>query len=119
MTTTGEGGAETRLAVYGTLGPGRPNHHELSELPGRWLTGHVRGTLLEAGWGATLGYPGIVLDPAGPLVPVDLLESPALRDHWGRLDAFEGPGYRRVAADVTTPEGALPASIYVLAEPPA
>ena len=28
-----------RLAVYGTLGPGRPNHHQLSALRGRWVRG--------------------------------------------------------------------------------
>jgi gamma-glutamylcyclotransferase (GGCT)/AIG2-like uncharacterized protein YtfP len=40
-----------------------------------------------------------------------------LVDHWHRLDAFEGPGYRRVTVDVRTEEGLLPASIYVLARP--
>jgi hypothetical protein len=25
------------LVAYGTLGPGRPNHHRLSEPTGRWL----------------------------------------------------------------------------------
>jgi hypothetical protein len=57
--------AQTRLSTYGTLAPGRPNHHHLAGLPGRWLTGHVHGTLTEAGWGADLGYPGITLHPHG------------------------------------------------------
>jgi gamma-glutamylcyclotransferase (GGCT)/AIG2-like uncharacterized protein YtfP len=69
-----------------------------------------------AGWGAELGYPGLILDAHGPLVEVDVFESSALPEHWHRLDAFEGPGYHRVAIDVTTAEGALAASIYVLAE---
>jgi gamma-glutamylcyclotransferase (GGCT)/AIG2-like uncharacterized protein YtfP len=107
---------ETRLATYGTLGPGRPNHAQLAGLSGRWLAGHVRGSLAQAGWGAELGYPGLVLDPEGPLVEVDVFESPELPDHWHRLDAFEGPGYRRIAVDVSTAEGLLRASIYVLAE---
>jgi gamma-glutamylcyclotransferase (GGCT)/AIG2-like uncharacterized protein YtfP len=107
--------AEVRLATYGTLGPGRPNHHQLSDLPGRWLEGHVRGNLAEQGWGAAMGYPGIVLDANGPLIEVEIFESPALPDHWDRLDAFEGPGYRREAVTVTTDEGALRAFIYVLA----
>jgi gamma-glutamylcyclotransferase (GGCT)/AIG2-like uncharacterized protein YtfP len=54
-----------RLATYGTLAPGRQNHGQLSALPGRWLVGHVRGSLVEAGWGAELGYPGLVPDPDG------------------------------------------------------
>jgi hypothetical protein len=60
MTTTCRvtGGPEVRLATYGTLAPGRRNHGQLNELPGRWLVGQVRGSLAEAGWGATLGYPG-------------------------------------------------------------
>ena len=106
-----------RLAVYGTLAPGRPNAHVLADVPGRWIEGTVRGVLHESGWGAALGYPGIVLDPDGPTVAVSVLESPALRDHWRRLDAFEGPGYRRTTTTVYTSVGALDAAIYVLADP--
>ena len=116
MATTGRsvtGGPETRLATYGTLAPGRQNHGQLSDLPGRWLVGHVRGSLIEAGWGAKLGYPGMSLEPdAGP-IEVFVFESRALVDHWQRLDAFEGPGYRRTTVDVLTDEGVLSASIYV------
>lgn len=112
---SGTGGADMRLVTYGTLAPGRPNHGQLTGLSGRWLVGHVRGSLVEAGWGAEFGYPGLILDADGPRVEVDVFESSALPDHWHRLDAFEGPGYRRVAIEVSTAEGDLPASIYVLA----
>jgi gamma-glutamylcyclotransferase (GGCT)/AIG2-like uncharacterized protein YtfP len=120
VTTSDRGilrGPETRLVAYGTLRPGRPNHGQLSDLPGRWLTGRLRGTLVEAGWGATLGYPALMLDGDRPGLDVAVFESQALPQHWDRLDAFEGPGYRRVTVDVATAEGALPASIYVLAQP--
>ena len=114
---TGTAGPHTRLATYGSLAPGRPNHGQLTAgLSGRWLAGRVRGSLVQEGWGAELGYPGLILDAGGPLVEVDVFESSALPHHWHRLDAFEGPGYRRVATDVSTAEGVLPASIYVLAE---
>jgi gamma-glutamylcyclotransferase (GGCT)/AIG2-like uncharacterized protein YtfP len=119
MTTTGHtvnGGPETRLATYGTLAPGRKNYGQLSDLPGRWLVGHVRGSLVQAGWGAKLGYPGMILDLDGAPIEVCVFESQVLVDHWQRLDSFEGPGYRRVAVDVLTDEGLLPASIYVLAD---
>ncbi|MEM9654267.1 MAG: gamma-glutamylcyclotransferase [Actinomycetota bacterium] len=106
---------ERRLAVYGTLGPGGPNHHVLVDLGGRWFTGTVRGHLQEAGWGAELGYPGIRPDPSGPEVPVHVLESDLLPAHWARLDEFEGPGYRRAAIEVETPDGPVAASIYRLA----
>ena len=107
--------AEHRLATYGTLGPGRPNHHQLAELAGQWSTGWVRGRRLKAGWGAAQGFPGLVLDPEGEAVPVDLLSSKDLPDHWPRLDAFEGDEYRRVVAEVSPPDGVVQACIYVLA----
>jgi gamma-glutamylcyclotransferase (GGCT)/AIG2-like uncharacterized protein YtfP len=104
-----------RLAVYGTLAPGRPNHHQLRGLSGCWIEGTVRGELLQEGWGAELGYPGLVLDPDGPTVGVQLFDSPDLPDHWTRLDEFEGSAYRRTVTAVSTAEGDLLASIYVLA----
>ena len=75
----------------------------------------MRGQLRQEGWGAELGYPGLVLDPAGPTIDVQLLDSPDLLDHWTRLDEFEGSGYRRTVTTVSTAEGDLLASIYVLA----
>ena len=108
-------GSVCRLAVYGTLAPGRPNHHRLSDLSGRWIEGTVRGQLLQQGWGAEFGYPGMVLDLDGPTVGVQLFESSDLQDHWTRLDEFEGSGYRRTVTVVSTAEGDLLASIYVLA----
>jgi gamma-glutamylcyclotransferase (GGCT)/AIG2-like uncharacterized protein YtfP len=86
-------------------------------VPGRWLVGEVRGTLVGAGWGAALGYPGLILSPDGPAIEVHVFESAELPAHWARLDAFEGPGYRRVVVDVSTAEGTLPTSLYVLANP--
>ena len=112
----GSDGSSCRLAVYGTLAPGRPNHHQLSGLSGRWIEGTVRGRLRREGWGAELGYPGIVVDPDGPAVGVHLFESSDLPDHWARLDEFEGAGYRRTVTAVSTPEGDRLASIYVLAD---
>src|SRR5688572_5749781 len=108
--------ADTRLATYGTLAPGRPNHHQLAHLEGRWRRGTVRGHLDPVGWAAPIGYPGLVLDPAGPLVDVDLLESADLPHHWSRLDEFEGSDYRRVVTQVSTSDGDVDAWIYVIAE---
>ena len=105
-----------RLATYGTLGPGKPNHHHLSMIDGNWSTGSVRGFLHDAGWGADLGFPAIVLDPIGPEVSVDVLESERLSEHLSRLDDFEGPAYARVLTEVTTSAGKVEAYIYVLAQ---
>jgi hypothetical protein len=57
--------AENRLAVYGTLAPGRVNHHQLAGLLGDWREGVVKGKSEPTGWSADLGFPGIRLDPAG------------------------------------------------------
>jgi gamma-glutamylcyclotransferase (GGCT)/AIG2-like uncharacterized protein YtfP len=103
---------DQRLAVYGTLAPGRSNHHELAGLRGSWRPGAVRGLLVPEGWGATLGYPALILDPAGPVVEVQLFESADLPAHWPRLDDFEGPGYKRTAVTVETADGSADAWIY-------
>jgi gamma-glutamylcyclotransferase (GGCT)/AIG2-like uncharacterized protein YtfP len=105
-----------RLATYGSLAPGRPNHHQLDGVQGRWFTGHVNGVLIQAGWGAGLGYPALVVDPDGSDIRVDVFESVELPAHWERLDAFEGPGYQRVVTIVRTSTGDVDASIYVLVE---
>lgn len=107
-------GADTRLATYGSLSPGRVNHHELAGLKGRWLRGTVQGKLIDGGWGTAIGFPGLVLDPSGPPVEVYLFESPDLPDHWTRLDEFEGSGYRRVVTQVRTAEGDMSGCIYVV-----
>jgi gamma-glutamylcyclotransferase (GGCT)/AIG2-like uncharacterized protein YtfP/quinol monooxygenase YgiN len=111
----GLGRALDRLAVYGTLAPGRVNHHHLAELKGHWQRGTVQGKLIDAGWGSALGFPGLILDPSGPPVEVYLFESSDLPDYWSRLDEFEGPGYRRVVTEVHTIGGKLSAHIYVVA----
>ena len=105
-----------RLATYGTLAPGRPNHHQVAHLKGRWISGVVKGHLLRAGWGASLGFPGLVLDDNGQSIEVDILESSDLPQHWERLDEFEGEGYSRVETVVATEHGTLSVSIYVLSD---
>ena len=106
--------ADTRLATYGTLRPGEVNHHQLDGLSGVWRHGRVRGRLVPAGQ-AELGHRALVLDPEAPEVELSLFESPDLPDHWARLDAFEGPGYRRVAIRVETADGEIEAWIYAAA----
>ena len=76
----------------------------------------MRGKLINEGWGAALGYPGLILDEDGSEIQVDLFESPELPAHWGRLDVFEGSGYRRTEVCVHTSEGPLQAQIYVLSQ---
>jgi len=98
-------GTGSRLAVYGSLAPGRENHHVVAPLGGTWASGVVEGELTMYGWGAAIGYPALRLRGGGPPVPVQVLTSEALRGAWARLDAFEGAEYRRVLVPVWTSAG--------------
>ena len=79
------------------------------------MQGRVYGKLLNAGWGASLGYPALILDPRGSAIEVDVFESVDLPAHWSRLDTFEGPGYQRLLTTVHTATGQIQAFIYALA----
>ena len=103
-----------RLVTYGTLAPGQINHRQLDGLVGQWQRGIVRGRLVEEGWGAAHGCPGIVLDPSGEEVQVHIFVSVDLPDHWQRLDDFEGDGYQRTKVEVVTASGPVAGSIYQL-----
>jgi gamma-glutamylcyclotransferase (GGCT)/AIG2-like uncharacterized protein YtfP len=103
-------GADHRLVVYGTLRPGRENHALVAGL-GRW----ERTTIV--GWMGSWGrYPAFVPDPNGERIEADLVVGEALERSWPELDAFEGPGYRRVVLTVDTIDGPLEASCYVAAD---
>ncbi|WP_409076574.1 gamma-glutamylcyclotransferase family protein (plasmid) [Pantoea sp. C3] len=103
------------LFVYGTLGPGRPNAHVLERIGGTWQEGFVRGNLLNKGWGAEMGYPGIRLNHNGEQVNGFIFTSENLANHWEALDKFEGEGYERVPVEVMTREGSVVlASVYAV-----
>ncbi len=104
-----------RLFVYGSLAPGRPNEHLLKEIGGSWEPSSVQGTLYPEGWGATLGYPALVLDERGSDVEGFLFSSDKLEEHWAKLDEFEGEGYERVLTTVKLKgKSTVDAYVYVL-----
>jgi gamma-glutamylcyclotransferase (GGCT)/AIG2-like uncharacterized protein YtfP len=104
-----------RIFIYGTLAPGKPNEHVMADIPGEWEPATVRGRLHEEGWGAALGYPGIILGPEEGEVQGLLFSSPELGEHLERLDEFEGEGYERVLTKATTHDGRVfDAYIYCL-----
>jgi gamma-glutamylcyclotransferase (GGCT)/AIG2-like uncharacterized protein YtfP len=100
------------LAVYGTLAPGKANHHLLAGLSGSWSQGIVHGELHPVGWGMTRGFPALRWDPSGDPVPVWLFESADLPEHWARLDAFEGAEYLRVLVVVHRDDDVVVANLY-------
>lgn len=103
-----------RLFVYGTLAPGRPNEHVLAEVDGEWEPATVRGTLVQEGWGAGMGFPAITLTEDAAEVSGFLFVSERLEYHWARLDAFEGEGYERVMVTAKRADGLMvDAQVYV------
>ncbi len=104
-----------RLFVYGSLQPGGPNEHVLAKLDGRWRPASIRGILREAGWGAAMGYPGLILDDQGDEVQGQVFESADLAEFWPELDAFEGAEYERVAVEARLGDGdRISACCYIL-----
>lgn len=111
------GDPSRRLAVYGSLAPGKENHHVVADLAGSWEEGFVRGVLHPEGWGATMGYPALRWDPGGERIAVHLLTSDDLPGAWPRLDRFEGPAYRRIWIPVERPgKEPVVANLYALTE---
>lgn len=89
--------AQSKLAIYGSLAPGRENEHVLAAIGGSWRDGFsIAGTREEKGWGSALGYPGVHWGVGDGVVDVLLFESDALPRHWTDLDAFEGDEYARL-----------------------
>lgn len=108
-----------RLAVYGSLAPGRENHYLLAKYPGTWSRGRVRGDVINAGWGAAGGYLGLIPRDDGPWVAVQVFESESLAGAWQELDEFEGSEYQRVLIPVYSEEAdaelLYSASVYAMA----
>ena len=107
--------ASVKLAIYGTLAPGKVNHHHIADLGGAWSDAAVRGSL---GWvpcGIHEGLPAIVLDPAAALHPLKVLVCENLPAAWSRLDAFEGEEMQRLLVPLEDASGATGvANIYAL-----
>jgi gamma-glutamylcyclotransferase (GGCT)/AIG2-like uncharacterized protein YtfP len=104
-----------KLFIYGTLAPGRPNEHKLRDIDGIWEEAIVKGILHQEGWGADMGYPGIILNENAPEIKGYLFSSNELHKKWDELDNFEGEEYRRVLTKVILNNGnSTEAYIYEL-----
>ena len=103
------------LFVYGSLQPGGPNADVLSPVSGTWQKATVSGRLVEGGWGAELGYPGLRLVEDAEDIKGSVLTSADLDTFWEELDDFEGAQYERVLTTVTLETGEnLAAFVYAL-----
>ena len=104
-----------RLFTYGSLQPGGPNEHVLAAIEGEWQPAIIKGNLVEKGWGASMGYPGLVMDDNGNDVHGHLLSSSNLSAKWADLDEFEGEEYERIVTSVTLLSGEqTQAYVYIL-----
>ena len=83
------------LFVYGTLMPNCPNGFVLEKVVGKFVPATVRGKLIDAGWSAGMGYPGIRLEMGDDTIHGFLFYSSNLINHWEKLDIFEGLEFTR------------------------
>ena len=104
-----------RLFIYGSLQPGGPNEHVLAAVGGHWETAVIKGKLVDAGWGASLGYPGLVIDERGDEVHGHVFTSSDLSAKWAELDNLEGEEYERTIVSAILQGGErVQAYVYVL-----
>lgn len=105
------------LFVYGTLAPNRPNAHILEKIDssGLWSKAKIYGRLEQKGWGADVGFPGLVLSTEqAEEIEGFLFSSDRIHLHWNELDEFEGNEYSRQLVEVILENGAKQ-SAYVYA----
>ena len=75
----------------------------------------MKGYLKMQGWGAAMGFPGLVPDAAGEEVRGLLFSAANLSNFWATLDNFEGEQYERVLVVAYLQDGsAVEAYVYVL-----
>jgi gamma-glutamylcyclotransferase (GGCT)/AIG2-like uncharacterized protein YtfP len=104
-----------RLFIYGSLQPGGPNEHVLAAIKGEWEPAVIKGKLVQAGWGASMGYPGLVIEESGCDIHGHVFASSHLSAKWSCLDEFEGEEYKRIVANVSLAGGEhVQAHVYVL-----
>ena len=105
------------LFVYGTLMPNCPHGNVLEDIVGKFVPATVSGKLIDAGWSAGMGYPGIKLDRGNDTIHGFLFTSSNLINHWDSLDDFEGEEFVRVPVRVERyDEFEVDTFIYVLKE---
>lgn len=104
-----------KLFIYGTLAPGRPNEHILKDIEGTWQKASVKGILKQEGWGANMGYPGIILNDEANEVEGFIFSSNQLDKKFDILDEFEGNEYQRVRTKAKLENGeVIEAFVYSL-----
>jgi gamma-glutamylcyclotransferase (GGCT)/AIG2-like uncharacterized protein YtfP len=99
---------EERLVIYGTLAPGRENHHIIADIRGSYRACTVHGRIDRVD-----GLPYFTWAPAAKRLEAQLFSSAELPLKWDYLDRFEGAGYKRRLIPATSDRGLCVASIYL------
>ena len=88
----------------------------LNDIGGAWRAATIAGKWYEEGWGfENHGLRGMVVDAEGEIIPGFIFASATLKDHWSKLDAFEGRDYERVETHAKTTYGEFEtAFVYAL-----
>jgi len=97
-----------KLISYGTLSPGQPNHSLLSDLSGEWKECTIRGTITQRD-----GLSRFSWSPNDSEQTANIFTSEDLPDNWGRIDRFEGTGYRRQLIPAITQAGIAIGYAYI------
>ncbi len=101
-----------RLFVYGTLRAGQSSRSLIEA----YVKSAIPATALGTIYAFPSGYPGLVVDDAGP-VQGELIVLADLASALPLLDAYEGDDFVRVLAEVTIATGTTWAWLYALASP--
>ncbi|MDX1478437.1 MAG: gamma-glutamylcyclotransferase family protein [Saprospiraceae bacterium] len=95
-----------RLVIYGSLAPGEVNHDQIAHIGGWYAKGRIQGTLVTAGWGQHIGFPGLLWGLGErEEIPVQVLHAATMTSHWEALDAFEGEAYQRIVIPYLLDDG--------------
>lgn len=87
----------------------------MAAIGGEWTGATIRGRLVESGWGAEIGFPGLVIDEDGKSIAGYVFTSTNFEAHWSQLDRFEGDEYRRLKTSVVLDNGSVvDAFVYTL-----
>ena len=107
--------AECRLVTYGTLGPGRPNHHQLDGLDGRWLKDTSTGCSSTPAGARALATQHWSFKPTVRQSMSRFSSQPTCQIT-GHASTTSRATDQRVVTTVRTPTGEMDAFIYVQAQ---
>ncbi len=93
--------------------PNCPNAYVLEDIVGKFVPATVKGKLIDAGWSAGMGYPGIRLEMGNDTIHGFLFYSDNLINHWEKLDIFEGEEFIRMPVVATRDDNEMEIETFI------